>query len=430
MRSLRIIVVFVLLCTYCVSCFSQDSLVSINEKKIDSIIRFLASDSLKGRGNGSPELLRAGEFIAERFQQAGLQTLPGAVSYFIQFPLFTPVPGTMPQNMWWNGSPVTNDNFLYLHRKPGYFNDRQLTDFTIQKIDTCFTAGVLNSLPAGTTPLLLWTDKLQADGKSSFPETIDIPPGGLKRDVLLVYSAVAPESLLLSASKDYYSSLGYNVVGILPGKTKPSEVIIFSSHYDHVGVNNSSRRDSIYNGANDNASGTTAVLALAEYFAERNDNERTLMFCTFAGEELGLFGSIFFSGRVVTDKIVAMINIEMIGVPQSGKNSVFITGREYSSLPRLLEKGMKAKGIRVRNDPAPASNLFMRSDNFPFARKGVPAHTIMSSDDHETCYHQSCDEINRININHLAAVIRAVAVAAQPLVDGTETPERIKKGRF
>ncbi|HRF19915.1 MAG TPA: M28 family peptidase, partial [Chitinophagaceae bacterium] len=75
------------------------------------------------------------------------------------------------------------------------------------------------------------------------------------------------------------------------GRTKADEVLVFSAHYDHMGIINGNSKDSIMNGANDDASGTTAMLALAEYFAMRGDNERTLLFCAFAGEEFGLVGS-------------------------------------------------------------------------------------------------------------------------------------------
>ena len=91
----------------------------------------------------------------------------------------------------------------------------------------------------------------------------------------------------------------YNIVGMLPGKSKPGELILFSAHYDHEGVfDRGKKKDSILNGANDNASGTTALLMLAKYFAQKNDNERTILFCAFAGEELGLLGSKDFVNHV------------------------------------------------------------------------------------------------------------------------------------
>ena len=108
-----------------------------------------------------------------------------------------------------------------------------------------------------------------------------------------------------------------NVVGILPGTTKPNEYVIFSAHYDHLGIGKpDARGDSIYNGANDDASGTTAVLMLAKYFCARHDNARTLVFATFTAEEIGEYGSQYFATQWNPDQVVAMFNIEMIGDDQ------------------------------------------------------------------------------------------------------------------
>ena len=203
-------------------------------------------------------------------------------------------------------------------------------------------------------------------------------------------------------------------------------MILFSAHYDHEGVfNRGKRKDSILNGANDNASGVTALLLLAKYFAQKNDNERTILFCAFAGEELGLLGSKDFVNNIDSTSIVAGINIEMIGIPQYGKNNIFITGYDRSSLPKILEKQLASTPVKVKAGPSEEKELFRRSDNFPFVEKGVPAHSIMSSDDDDKCYHQPCDEVKRINIPHMTAVIKAIAVSAETLINGKETPTRI-----
>ncbi len=218
----------------------------------------------------------------------------------------------------------------------------------------------------------------------------------------------------------------FNVIGVLEGKSRANEVVIFSAHYDHVGIDRL-RSDSIFNGANDNASGTTALLSLAHYFSKRNDNERTLIFCAFAGEELGMTGSNLFSQQIVSDAIVAMINIEMIGMTNvAGRNAFFVTGADYSDLAGMLKRNLKGTKFKIRSEPPAESMLFIRSDNFPFVKKGVPAHSIMCSDDKEPCYHQPCDEIKKIDLKNMTAVIRAIAIATKGLVMGTDTPKRIK----
>ena len=143
------------------------------------------------------------------------------------------------------------------------------------------------------------------------------------------------------------------MIGVLEGRSKPGEAIIFSAHYDHVGI----QKGAIHNGANDNASGTTALLLLADYFAKRNDNERTLIFCAFAGEELGLFGSSAFVPHINTDSVIAVINIEMIGVSSVGRNAFFITGAEHSNMGmNYCKKQLKGKA-RIRREPDVASNF-------------------------------------------------------------------------
>jgi Zn-dependent M28 family amino/carboxypeptidase len=169
----------------------------------------------------------------------------------------------------------------------------------------------------------------------------------------------------------------------------------------------------------------TALLLLAKYFAQKNDNERTILFCAFAGEELGLLGSKDFVNYFNPATIMAGINIEMIGIPQYGKNNIFITGYDRSSLPEILEKQLAATPVRVKAGPSEEKELFKRSDNFPFVEKGVPAHTIMSSDDDDKCYHRPCDEVKRINIPHMTTIVKAIASAAETLIDGKETPTRI-----
>jgi Zn-dependent M28 family amino/carboxypeptidase len=243
---------------------------------------------------------------------------------------------------------------------------------------------------------------------------------------LLVYSDVSPDSLLLTGVDDYYNSLGYNVVGMLPGKSKPDEIVLFSAHFDHLGINRNQKKDSILNGANDDASGVTALLLLAEYFAKKGDNERTILFCAFSGEELGLKGSANFINYLNPEKVIAGINIEMIGVPQYGINNVFITGTQYSSLPSILNQRSKEMGIKVKPEPDLRKRLFQRSDNYTFVKAGVPAHTIMSSDDDDKCYHKPCDEVQRINIPHMTQIIRTIAVMSESIISGKETPTRVK----
>ena len=216
----------------------------------------------------------------------------------------------------------------------------------------------------------------------------------------------------------------FNVVAMLPGKTLPGEIVLFSAHYDHLGVVKDWGRDSIFNGANDNASGTAGLLALASYYAKRADNERTLVFCAFGGEELGLLGSQYFVQNFNTGAIKAVVNIEMIGRATAvGKRAVFITGADQSTFASIFKKHI-GKTIAIRNEPDVEKQLFMRSDNYPFALQGIPAHTIMCSDDSDPYYHRADDEVRRIDVQNMSIIIRAIASGCKSIIAGTDTPRQ------
>lgn len=214
----------------------------------------------------------------------------------------------------------------------------------------------------------------------------------------------------------------FNVIGMLPGKSKPNEVIVFSAHYDHIGTDSFLGKDKIFNGANDNASGVAALLFLANYFSLKNNNERTLAFCAFAGEELGLIGSKVFVNTVNTSSIKVVVNIEMIGKAGVGKNNFFIVGSKYSNLAALMKKSIPKGYTRIVREPPIEKRLFERSDNYPFFLDNVIAHTIMSSYDDDPCYHKPCDETSKIDFDHMARVVSTIALSLEPIINGPEIP--------
>jgi len=219
-----------------------------------------------------------------------------------------------------------------------------------------------------------------------------------------------------------------NVVGILPGKTKPNEYVIFSGHYDHLGIGKPVNGDSIYNGANDDAAGSTAVMLLAKYFKALNKNARTLVFVTFTGEESGGYGSTYFSKQFNPDDVKAMFNIEMIGTESKwGKNSAYITGFEKTDMGKILQDNLKGSAFSFYPDPYTDQNLFYRSDNATLAKLGVPAHTISTSKmDNEPNYHKPSDEISTLDIANMTEIIKAIAVSSGTIVSGKDTPTRVK----
>ena len=221
-----------------------------------------------------------------------------------------------------------------------------------------------------------------------------------------------------------------NVVGILPGKSKSNEYVIFSGHFDHLGISsrNMKDNDSIYNGANDDAAGVTAMIMLARYFKKINNNERTLIFAAFNAEEIGGYGATYFSKQFDPAQVVAMFNIEMIGTESKwGKNSAFITGFEKTNMGELLQKNLTGTTFTFYPDPYPTQQLFYRSDNATLARLGVPAHTISTSKmDSEPNYHKASDEVATLDLKNMNQIIKAIALSSKGIVAGTETPTRVE----
>ena len=239
------------------------------------------------------------------------------------------------------------------------------------------------------------------------------------------------------------NNLGSNVIGAIEGKSKKEEIIIFSAHYDHIGTiktnpttwkaeqTKTRKKDFIYNGANDDASGVAAVISLAKYFAAHHNNERTILFVAFTGEELGLLGSQSFASIVTHDLVKAVINIEMIGRKRGNDDNPYITGPDQSNLLLLLNNRLRNSDPLTYNKPYfiqdyfGSENLFERSDNFPFVKYGIPAHSIMLTSPTDKYYHSLSDEASTLDYHAMSNIIKAIAIASAGLVTGEDTPSRI-----
>ena len=227
---------------------------------------------------------------------------------------------------------------------------------------------------------------------------------------------------------NFYDMLFYNVIGVLKGKSLPNEYVIISAHYDHLGINQKMEGDNIYNGANDNASGTTAMLALAEYFKKLDNNERSIVFVAFTAEEMGLVGSRYFGKHINPNDIVAGINIEMIGKESPyGKNTAWITGFDRSDFGEIIQKNLSNTNYEVFPDPYIKEKLFFRSDNAALAKLGIPAHTFsttpMEKDSH---YHKVSDEYKTLDIFTIKETTKLISKGILSIIQGEDTPTRIQ----
>jgi len=217
-------------------------------------------------------------------------------------------------------------------------------------------------------------------------------------------------------------TLGGNVVGVIEG-TDPvlkNEHILIDAHYDHLGIGlpTAGTTDSIYNGADDDASGTTAVIEIARAIKAGAPPKRTLVFAATTGEEVGLVGTNFYIAHPVRPlaQMAANLEIEMIDRPDSlagGPGKAWLTGYERSTMGDTLA----ARGVPIVQDPRPDQRFFQRSDNIAFARMGIPAHTLSTFDLHAD-YHRANDESRLANFDHMAGVINAAVTAVRLLSDG------------
>ncbi len=218
----------------------------------------------------------------------------------------------------------------------------------------------------------------------------------------------------------------FNVVGLLEGsdvKLK-NEYILIGAHYDHVGVIKPLENDSIANGANDNATGTATVMMLADYFARKKSNKRSLIFALFSAEEKGLRGSKHLAKRLYdrgTD-LYTVVNFEMTGVPFTDRDyTAFISGYD---LTNMAEKMNAYAGFKLigRSDVAVKYNLFKRSDNYPFYETyKIPSQTISSCDlTNYDYYHHVDDEMDKLDIKHMNDLIEKLTVAIEKMSQTAE----------
>ena len=212
----------------------------------------------------------------------------------------------------------------------------------------------------------------------------------------------------------------YNLIGLLKGSDPKlaGEVIVVDAHYDHLGIGAPVAGDSIYNGADDDASGTVSVLSVAKALASAAHPKRSILFVLTTGEEEGLLGTNWLLAHfpLSLDSVVANLETEMIGRPDSlagGAGKAWLTGYDRSTMGAMLARAH----IAIVADPRPSQHFFERSDNIAFAERGIPAHTLSSFDLHAD-YHQPSDELSRIDFAHMTAVINSAVRAVQLLANG------------
>ncbi|MEK6154390.1 M28 family peptidase [Flavobacteriaceae bacterium 3-367] len=222
-----------------------------------------------------------------------------------------------------------------------------------------------------------------------------------------------------------FSKPAYNVVGVLEGNDPKlkHEFIVIGAHYDHIGIISPVNGDTIANGANDNASGTTVVLELARYFGNARTNKRSLIFALFSAEEKGLLGSNHLAKKLKAQNLdlYAMLNFEMVGVPLMDKDYfMYVTGYEMSNLAEVSNQYTNEKLIGFL-PTAKEFNLFKRSDNYPFHEAfGVPSQTYCTFDfTNFDQYHKVGDEVSLMDFGHMATVVNKTIPVLSGIINAT-----------
>lgn len=396
----------------------------IRARDVREMLTQLSDDRMQGRRPMTQGIELAADYISQSFRGAGLQPLTPGGEFRQRFQTFQST--VREQSVSLNGQVLPATDFMI-------FAGAERIDWTDQGAEVVRLGSTGNPLQEavgliqGNRDLIVLADTSQRRALQRL-RNARMQRMGAGRTVVIAFYPGAVNNYRVQATATVNRNEYSNVVGIIPGRTRPEEFVLFSAHYDHLGIGKPVGQDSIYNGANDDASGTTAVMALARLFARGARPERTLVFAAFTAEESGGYGSRYFSQQFDPRKVQAMFNIEMIGTESKwGRGSAYITGFEKTDFGSILQRNLEGTGFVFHPDPYPAQNLFYRSDNATLAALGVPAHTISTSKmDSEKYYHTVDDEIGTLDIDNMTEIIRAIALSSISIVQGKDTPSRVK----
>ena len=443
-----------------------------NHLKAD--VSFLAADALQGRGTPSAGLDVAAEFIAAQFRRAGLEPA-GDDGYFqtASFASVTPVNDGMQLTLEMAGGPLAIDARSATVQEAAALDISAVPAIRIFLADPAalgqLTADqargkvVIAAMPEpgeGATPGVASLRRLSAvaaevhaalvivlragpQPASGSPTLREVSGGPQPVPMLVVWDAAARQALDSPANRAGAVTVSAhiaapalkpvrlrNVIGVLRGSDPAlrDTYVLVSAHYDHLGVRGSGLGDHIYNGANDDASGTASVIEMAQALASLPERpRRSIVFLAFFGEELGLLGSRYYVRHPVLPlaATVAEINIEQVGRTDDKTGPrvalVNVTGYDYTSIPAVLAKAGQAFGIAVVKDEQASDPFFARADNQAFADAGIPAHTLSVGYEFSD-YHQPGDEWPKLDYDNLAKVDRTVALALYQIADSSEAP--------
>ncbi len=426
---------------------------------------FLASDAMQGRGSGTHDELLAATYVAAELRAYGIAPAGDDGGYIQAAPLIKRKVTAPPRLEITpaNGSPVTlqygKDFLLRFSTAPEFSGPLHKVD-TDKEANPKLTAGSVvfatgvnpRKIQAATMSVadqaggiaVIVTGKAEEFGTESkelpnFPNQLKGQSSGMMTINFLEVSPDAAKTILQTddganikfvAAVEEENGFTWNAVGILKGADPKlqHEAILLSAHLDHLGIGPAVNGDSIYNGADDDASGTTAVLELARVLGAGPHPKRTVIFALFGSEESGGLGSTYFREHppIPLNEFAANLEFEMIGRADSKvpADTLWLTGWERSNLGPMLA----AHGANLVGDPHPDQNFFARSDNYVLAKKGVVAQTVSSYGLHSD-YHHPSDDLAHLDFKHMDAAIGSMLAPVEWLVNSDFTPQWNKGGQ-
>ena len=455
MRSLRThIAVTALLCS---SVFAQSKAAAgVKEADIRAEMTALASDAMKGRGSGTEDERKAGEYIASQFAKFGIQPagdeVNGKKGFLQTVPVMKQEFASAPTLKVGDWTGTHGKEFAVLRAgaatmggtlqvlKPG---DKPTPGAVVyihldaagnarQQMNAAMQSGVAALIVADSEQLRPRYQRM-ASAVPELPVRVGkAKPSTTEPALIFLNEATTKQFDQLKGGekveftgqlKPESAGSTWNVLGVLPGSdpTLSKEVILLTAHMDHLGVNPKLTGDQIFNGADDDASGCTAVLEMARVLGAGPKPKRTVYFVTFGSEEKGGYGNQYFlqNPPVPISNIAANLEFEMIGRADAAVKSdeLWLTGYDRTNLGPELAK----HGAKIVNDPHPDQNFFMRSDNYALARQGVVAQTVSSFGLHKD-YHQVSDELSTIDFPHMTQAIGSMVGPVEWLVNSDFKP--------
>jgi hypothetical protein len=447
---------------------------NITKSEIEGHIYFLADDVLKGRATGSPELKIAASYLANTFRGYGVQPNPKTGTYYQEVKLKSVSPPkeasiklnnqTITDFAFLNAAALTSNQdavFLNYGLADDYKGKNISGKVIIVKAGTSESNDVrtayglnetkkqlaIDNGATGVIELIVAEDAMWGNIKHSFNETrmtVDLSDDTKSDAIGIPYiwvldndSKMADQlsamkiisSKIAISEKEENAVISQNLIGVVEG-TDPilkNEYIIYSAHYDHVGIGEPDETgDTIYNGARDNAVGTTTVLSMAKNLA-KYPTKRSALFILFTGEEKGLLGSSYYVENPVLplNQMVFCFNSDNAGYNDT--SLISIIGLTRTSAEENIFNAAKIFGLKAIEDPAAEQGLFDRSDNVNFAKKGIPAPTFslgFTSFDEDVTkyYHRPGDEAQTLDYDYLLKFFQAYVLAGRYIANDPKTP--------